>query len=535
MTFWMAVCYCRHCVARFRKEMGAEPPRIVDWQNPNWVCLQRARERWMKEFAGVMTDCVHRINPDITVSHQYSSILTDWRMGVSFDQVDHCDFLSGDFYGPSIQQSLVCKIYSSVSSKRPFEFHTACFVDFVTAKTPHRLATQAYLAPAHSSAFLVIDTIDPDGTLHDYRYRPIKAVFDEIKPYEPELGGEICFDVGVYYSGESRFDPSDNGKDISQFTIGTLGHTMPHLNALLGACDTLRCNHIPFGIITKRNLSNLENIQVLLLPDVLVMDDAEVAAIKEFVNRGGALYASSRTSMGRIDGKPSKDFLLADLFGVSFVKECSEKLVYFTPQDGPSKKWLGTQKHIAYQGKHLSISIQNDDVIVRAMKTQPYTDPDVGEIFGKTFSSIHCDPPGPSGDEPAIVAHKYGAGQVVYVVGTLEESNSNIHREFLANLIHSLLCRPVWFEADVHPSIEVVMFHQADRKRMIISLFPSEEALVGVSFKAQLRVRVPKRAEPARMVRLPDGENVEYSTSDNYIDTCISLKGSFEMFALEYN
>ena len=36
MPFWPDVCYCAHCTERFRREEGAEPPRIVDWDDPTW-------------------------------------------------------------------------------------------------------------------------------------------------------------------------------------------------------------------------------------------------------------------------------------------------------------------------------------------------------------------------------------------------------------------------------------------------------------------------------------------------------------------
>ncbi len=31
MTFWTCVCYCAHCQDRWRKEVGGEMPRTVDW------------------------------------------------------------------------------------------------------------------------------------------------------------------------------------------------------------------------------------------------------------------------------------------------------------------------------------------------------------------------------------------------------------------------------------------------------------------------------------------------------------------------
>ena len=40
MTFWVGVCYCDNCQARWAKEVGGDMPRKVDWTDPRWVTLQ---------------------------------------------------------------------------------------------------------------------------------------------------------------------------------------------------------------------------------------------------------------------------------------------------------------------------------------------------------------------------------------------------------------------------------------------------------------------------------------------------------------
>jgi uncharacterized lipoprotein YddW (UPF0748 family) len=58
MTFWPDVCYCPHCTERFRNEHNAEPPRIVNWDDPTWRAFQKAREQWLLEFAQVVTKTI---------------------------------------------------------------------------------------------------------------------------------------------------------------------------------------------------------------------------------------------------------------------------------------------------------------------------------------------------------------------------------------------------------------------------------------------------------------------------------------------
>jgi len=402
--------------------------------------------------------------------------------------------------------------------------------DHVTIKTPGRLETQAFVAPAHGSAFLVIDAIDPEGTLNAGVYERIRSVFDKLAPYEKELGGELCADVAVYFSGESRFDPAENGKDISEVIPGVI--TMPHWDAVFGACRSLQEAHIPYTIVTKRDLAGLQRFQVLVLPDVLVMDDDEVAAIKDFVENGGALYASCRSSLQKTDGNVLADFMLKDLFGVSFSGTGDEKIVYFTPAEDRFGEWIYPQDHMIHAGAQVLIGVNTAKII--ATKTLPWTNPDKDDIFGQTFASIHSNPPGPKGGEPAVVLNKYGAGRAVYAAGALEAVNHDVNRRVFEGLVRLLLNKPAWFEAEAHRAVEVVLFHQPERKRMLISLVHSNEQLAGVALQASLRVRVPDGFGPGRLIRLPANTSVPYTIRDGYVEANVSGVDIFAMLALEY-
>ena len=77
MIQWPGVCYCQHCTARYWKEEKAEPPRVVDWDDPKWRAFQAARQRWMLEFAHSFTDTVKSVRP-VTVQYQCGALLEKW-------------------------------------------------------------------------------------------------------------------------------------------------------------------------------------------------------------------------------------------------------------------------------------------------------------------------------------------------------------------------------------------------------------------------------------------------------------------------
>jgi hypothetical protein len=59
------------------------------------------------------------------------------------------------------------------------------------------------------------------------------------------------------------------------------------------------------------------SLAVLILPNLGALNDAQVASIRRFVERGGALAATSQTSLFDEWGDARPDFALAELFGVS--------------------------------------------------------------------------------------------------------------------------------------------------------------------------------------------------------------------------
>ena len=115
MALWPDVCYCPHCTERFRREEGAEPPRIVDWDDPTWRKFQAARQRWMLEFCPVhhprhQGDTAHHRDVD-----NYARSLAQLAVRLPLELRDAMDYVCGDFYGGAAQHSLVCKTFTGLT------------------------------------------------------------------------------------------------------------------------------------------------------------------------------------------------------------------------------------------------------------------------------------------------------------------------------------------------------------------------------------------------------------------------------------
>jgi hypothetical protein len=529
MTFWPRVCYCRHCRDRFAREVGGELPVVIDWENPRWVAFQRARERWLAEFAEMTTATARRFRPGVSVEHQASTFPLNWRFGVSADLAPANDFLQGDFYGDAMQGSFVRKLLTSLSPKRPIGFETSIMVDLgnVTAlKSEDLLACKAAAALADGTAFIMIDSIDPVGTLNPRVYEREGRTFDRMIRYEPELGGDRAADVGVYFSTESKYDPADNGKGVDD---PSGSGRMPHVEAVLGACKALLDRHVPFTVITRRNLGEFNRCRAILLPNVLMLSAEEAAALREYVRAGGQLYASGSTSLQAEDGRRSGDFSLADVFGVSYRGETKEKFTYIAPAPGRGGLFgeYSSQYPVGFYASQIKIEAHAETETL-GLLTLPYTDP----AEPRTFSSTHNNPPGRWTDAPAVTVHPYGQGRCVYAAIDLESTETA--RQVFTNLLE-WLAGPFSLEADAPKAVEITVFHQPERQRTLVHLLNFQKELPNIPAEGiRLRLRVEAGRQVRRVRVLPDGEDVAFLAADGRVEFCAPRLETYLMLAVEY-
>ncbi len=420
------------------------------------------------------------------------------------------------------------KLLYNFSPNLPYGFETSANVtlsNHTNIKSKDLLYAKACAAVAGQGAMIYIDAIDPLGTLNPRVYERIGAVLSDTLRYDPYRGGELAQDVAVYFSLYSKYNPADNGKSPEDPNLA--GH-FPHIEALLNTCSALITHHIPFGVVTKRDLARLSRHPILVLPNVLMMDEEEVKAIRQYVAEGGNLYVSRGASLLTETGQRQSDFMLGDVFGVSYRGETGEKFTYAAPEAGfellmPefSKKYpLGLEE------SQLMVSPQ-DHTQVMARIVLPFTDP---ADFTR-FASIHSNPPGIPTNDPSLTMHSYGKGKVIYSAASLE--GAEYARPIFINLL-ALFQQPYAFEADAPASVEVTLFQQADRKRFIINLLNFQKDLPNIPVDGiKVRLRVAGMT-PGKMALLPEESEMMYSYWENVVEFESPCLETFRMFSLEY-
>jgi len=528
MTFWPAVCYCPNCKKRYKQEVGEDLPTIVNWDDPSWVRFQEKREEWIADFAAVATSTIRKSKPKIVVEHQYSPAVLPWTFGVTSLLAAHCDLVAGDFYGGALQQSFICKLYYNLTPKMPFEFMTSiCYStlgEHTTIKPKKLIENRAFLAIAHNGTFTIIDAIDPIGTQEENRYRIIGDVFKEVKKYEKYLGGELCQDIAVYFSFDSKMDPATNGtKLLEEFWEEDIFSKMPHLDATLGATEALRTNHIPFGVITKKNLKDLSRYQAVILPNVLRFSDEEADAVKEYVAAGGNVYASKLTLKSK----------LSEILGATSIEETLEKYTYIAPTSkGKTLLTQITDEHpLSIPDSQVKAEFSTKDGVLATI-TLPYTNPD----DSSKFASIHSDPPGIATRYPAMISRDFGKGRIIWSSASIETYATEYlkHRTIFTQIIKSLVRKPLSFEATAPACVEILEFHKPDEKRYLINIvnFQSEIGMPNIPIN-DIELRVYAR-KPLKVTSLPEETRIPFKQDGEYVNIRVPALSTFRMLALDY-
>lgn len=524
MTFWPVVCTCPHCRGRYERETGRAIPTTIDWFDPTWCEFQSARERWLDEFGRELTARAKSRKPGMSVYHNFATSIYPWTLGVPFGSAVNHDYLGADFYGDAIEQLVASKFMLNLSGNRPVEFMTSRCVnlqDHVRLKSYDQMEMQASASTLFSAAFLFIDAVNLDGTVNPEVYDRVGRVYEGISAYEPFLGGEPVEDIGVYFSSESRMDFGDNGVQPPGGISWAM--TYPHMAALRGVCRVLQQAHLPFGIITRKQLPDLDRYKAIILPNVLRMDQDEADALREYVRGGGRLYASRYTSLTDTSGHRLDDFALADLFGCHFGGDDLGGVNYIRPVDAEIAETIAPQDYVSQvqtgprtsSGGTLRLALDCEGEVL-ARLTLPYASPDPGSVFDQRWGSIHSSPPWEDTDQPVLVRNQFGDGVCVYSAADIETVDSDVNARLLVSLIRSMIGETPGYTADAHPSVWVNAQHQPEKSAFLVGFLNYQAQLPPIPIESiPFTLRPIAGTEFTRLVTLPSEEPIEFTVDSD--------------------
>ena len=451
MPYWEVVCHCPSCQARWAKEVGGELPKKLDWKDEKWRLFVRKRQEWMADFAMYVNRKSQEVLPFATCELNFAAgIACDWLAGSTEGINAACEFTGGDLYGDLYNHSFTCKYYYGITRNQPFEYMTCrCnkkLREHTISKPETDLEAEVMLTAAHHGASLIIDAIDPVGTLDSRSYNRLGKVFAKQIPYEKYMDkGELYAETAVYFDSWTQFSP--DGKAYNK-------------ECAIRAARTLIEEHIPVKVIANGNMDNLSQYQMIIAPALEDFNNPEILKFIDYVEQGGTLYLS-----GKSDNRLIKTFFDGKIKGETYGDSPFERVwkgydevqAYVYPTDEKYMEYMDefNEKYplpIIYK---LPI-MEGYQGEVKAKVILPYTDPDEHTMY----ASIHSNPPARTTDLPAIIERRFGKGKVIWTAATLENDERENFKEIFTKIVKANVQRKV--EVCASKYVETIVFKDGE-------------------------------------------------------------------------
>jgi hypothetical protein len=172
---------------------------------------------------------------------------------------------------------------------------------------------------------------------------------------------------------------------------------------------------------------------------------------------------------------------------------------------------------------------------VLATVTLPWVDPNVGNTINLQFAQTWSNPPAPTaGDAPGIVIHSFGRGKAIWVAGQIEAGEHEVNAKVVSSLLRRVLPGPYHFEVDPHESVEMTLFHQAEKRRLPVSLLKMDWRLTSIEVGATVRVQVPSSRKASGVLGLPERKEIQFRNAGAYMEFRVEPFETLAMALVEY-
>ncbi len=506
MLFWPQVCYCDSCREKWANEVGGDIPVNEDWNDPRWLLFMKKRSEWMGAFANSVTEELKSYAPGASVEHNVShAVLPNGISGTGDSVLDACDYVGGDLYGGIYRQSFTCKFYRNATNHQPFEYMfsrcTPTLSYHTSTKSVAEMESEVFLTAAHHGATLVIDAIDPRGTLDERVYQQVGSIFQKQIPYEKYFKGDMIEDIGFYYSLKSKFN-----KEAEAYNN--------HLCCVNGV-ETMIYNNIPHGVTGHR--ADITKYKVLVASCLTEQDSDDFDRLVNYVAQGGNLYISGGHC----------GHLLKEFFGVNESRRTKEKVVYIAPTEENENIFLHyNQKYpMHFNGTAPVFEGAAKENIV-AYITLPYTNQDTVK-----FVSIHSNPPGVPTNIPSMLYTDYGKGKVFWSALPIEALDMYDYRIVFVNILKIFFGYEPTVKSDAPKDVEILSYTCDNEIYVnVVQLNSDYTARKIAKFGISLKCGV----SPKKVCVLPEEKEIPFEFSDGVVTVEIEKLDCFEMLKLSF-
>jgi hypothetical protein len=479
-------CHCVHCSEAYRKEAGSEIPhgKLTELEMRRY---QLFIDRRMERFLEKMQTRLRSIKPGAalvtwtTQAGRFGHLLEiprsmSTRMNLLFDAPAQEFWMDESNRGTTIVPAFANAYLWAVSN------HRQCFSEAYMMSHGNPYGTDSF--PPHESLTraLFIISQGPQASIsmgwNERIKEGVKQAFVELKRRSPWLTHKQPEPwAALLMSDQTRVF---YGLDSRRVEERYLAH-------VFGAFRAAMEEHLPVSIINDWNLNaaDLAPYKLLVLPNAACLGSQQVEVVRKFVAAGGGLVASLDASLCDELGNPRKDFALADVFGAHFRGAVGNTVTNRESLDinflvGVDESYWARRRNIfkfgrldhpvtshplldQYLGKR-EVTFKGAAVAVEPIEK-------AGSVIGTLRTAEEKSEP-----TPAILAHPFGQGKVVYLPAGLDSAYYlypyPYQRLVLAQAMRWAAAEPFHVKVDAPMCVQATFFRQhKDGERLVVHLF----------------------------------------------------------------
>ncbi len=479
-------CYCEHCTRIYNELFGREIPTEARW-DMDWKQYVKWRLDSLEKFYEEITATAHMHKPGLPVCRNSAWYVAEHRLRRARGE----EFFDGeDFAAGSGATSLAATILRGAAGRKAFHF--AINTDFGGVQdwaSQYRYRYRAMNVLTHGGVFTFGDRESgfyPDGTMEKEFFKRIGESFGEFAQKESFIRDAVSLPyLGIVYS------------DATKIFYGRNDVRGRFLMSMEGAVSSLLDLHVPFNVVPEFDMESgaFGEHSILILPNVAVMPQGHVEALKAYVAGGGLLLADFETSLYDGEGNPLEDFRLGDVFGLKYLgrSDADSNLSYHLPNS-----FMQWSEEDIFKGlpegalRMRGPYIRAESIAGRTLAYQ--IDPEVVSFEGRPTSWGTL--PGEGTHYPAIHLNDYGKGRALFVTSNIFKQCSpfpegpgfpgwiaggEVYRNYeprgywwvqklIANLL-GLLDREPPIRVQAPPTVEATFWSQPVKGQIIVQLF----------------------------------------------------------------
>ncbi len=483
------VCYCAHCRENYRRDAGAEIPN-ADLNDPAFRRYQHWADRQMEDFVRRMQTRLKTINPEValvtwtTNAGRFGHFLSiprnmPTRMNLLLDAPDQEFWLDETNRGTTVVPAFAnAYIWATTNHRVAFSEPYLLSHGNPYGKDsfpPAEILRRMMLALTYGAA-PSIAVVQPPNLQQE-----LYACLDEVQRRKPWL-------IDKRPERWAAMVMSDNTRNFYGRSAGQVEER--YLASVFGTFRAAVEEHLPLTVINDWNLNadDLAGHRVLILPNTACLDDAQVAAVEQFVRQGGGLVASLDVSLFDEFGNPRQNFALAKVLGVDYrglpgaggTAKREEIDFNFAQSIGPDY-WEKRKNVFEYQHDPASLLNQGKMRTYVGAQSVTFKGPAVRvsptSASAKVLATLRIKGAPEAPALPGVVTSTYGRGRVAYFAGGLDAGYYlyayPYQRLALRAAIDWAAGQPAPLQVSAPMCVHTTLMrqHQAGGERLLVHLF----------------------------------------------------------------